>query len=63
MGIELKRSTFEQKQPLDPFTFSAKHPERAFPEFDIDLARKTLQQEKPDYDKLRFEEYNRLRTC
>jgi len=60
MNDKLKESIerFEATPPFDPFTFSAKHPERATKDYDSELAKKS----EPDYDKLRFDTFNELMT-
>jgi len=54
--LEERVNRFEAIQPLDPFTFSASHPERSAPGFDV------YQKPKLDYDKLQFDAYNELMT-
>lgn len=57
--LEESIKRFEESQPFDPFTFSAKHPERATKEYDPKLAEKS---EPVDYDKLCHNALNKLRT-
>jgi len=60
MNDKLKESIerFEATPPLDPFTFNAKHPERATKDYDSELAKKS----EPDYDRLREDNYHQLMT-
>lgn len=52
-----------QDAPItDPFTVYHHSPEKAHPEYDIDLAREIHGIEKLDYDKLRFNALNELMT-